>query len=119
MEGVLYQKKGGVLKGYKKYFAILDDCSQNFILRKKSYDGKENMRFQCKNLLIFPILVSSTDFLIVHNQSTYKFRAESPFKRYQWLLSINAITQNLTEDLQVIKFPMIKGREYKKDIDPL
>ena len=30
----------------------------------------------------------------------YRFRAQSPFKRMQWLQCLNAYTQNLTDDLK-------------------
>ena len=119
MEGSIYYKKPGVFKGYNKFYAKIDQCSNDFVMYKKSYDGKEYRRFSLKHLLIYPIVINQTDFLIVMGQTTYRLRADSPFKRYQWVLAINEFSKNLTEELQVLKFPILKGVEYKKDIDPL
>lgn len=47
----------------------------------------------------------------------YKFRAESPFKRIQWLIALNSFTKNLTDDLKLIEYPVIKGKVYSKLID--
>lgn len=49
---------------------------------------------------VYPLSLNQTDFLIIHNKTKkYKMRAESPFKRVQWLLALNAFSQNLTDDL--------------------
>ena len=49
---------------------------------------------------IFPISLNQTDFLIIHNQTKkYKMRADSAFKRVQWLYALNIFSKNLTDDL--------------------
>ena len=61
---------------------------------------------------------NQTDLLLVHgDEKKYKFRAESPFKRIQWLIALNSFTKNLTDDLKIIDFPVIKGKVYSKSID--
>ena len=68
-------------------------------MNKKSYDGKEYLRFKVENALVYPIVTSQTEFLVVYQDKTYKLRCESPFKRYEWLMCMNEYTKNLTEDL--------------------
>jgi hypothetical protein len=82
MEGLVYFKKSGVLKGYNKYFAKIDTCKNDFVLRKKSYDGKEYLRFNLTEIMVYPIVVSQIEFLLVHKEKLYKLRCESPLKRY-------------------------------------
>ena len=40
MEGVLYLKKSGIVKSWKKYYAVLDEQEEIFVLLKKDYQGK-------------------------------------------------------------------------------
>ena len=99
MEGILFLHKG-MFKGFKPYFAKLEENGQ-FILLKKTILGK-----QALNILlapkdgVYPVVLNQTDFVLVSNSSIkYKFRAESAFKRIQWLQVINSFTLNLTDDL--------------------
>ena len=43
-------------------------------------------------------------------------RSESAFQRVQWLYAINIFSQNLTDDLQIINYPIYKGKELRKTL---
>lgn len=61
---------------------------------------------------------SDITMLFVYAQSKkFKFKAESPFKRIQWLIALNSFTQNLSDSLKIIEYPVYKGQVYKKNLD--
>jgi len=47
---------------------------------------------------------NNDEFMIVDevSKNKYRFRAESPFKKIQWIHLINHFTKNLSDDLQII-----------------
>ena len=47
------------------------------------------------------------------SKNKYRFRAESPFKKIQWIHLINHFTKNLSDDLQIIQRPSFKIKKTK------
>ena len=93
IEGLIYQYKG-LLKGFKPYYAKLLEPDL-FILLKKTYDGKVSAKIKLEymNVQVFPVNNSETEFVITYDKNQYlKLKAESPFKRIQWLTILNSYT---------------------------
>lgn len=77
----------GLVKGYKKYYAIVEEQDKSFTLLRKSYKGTQFFRItlekdRCK---VFPSETHVTNFSFISDGKKYRFRTESPFKRMQWL----------------------------------
>ena len=124
MEGILYLKNG-IIKSWNKYYAIFNDQDQTLVLLKKSFKGKPSLSISFEadvkgkvQVKVYPMSTNQTDFLVIYLQSKkLRFRAESPFKRYQWLQVLNSFTNNLTDDLRIIDFPLINGKLLKKGLE--
>lgn len=101
MEGNLYLHRG-IMIGYKKFYAKVDESDKSFTLLRKSYKGSTyfSIILDKGNCKVLPSETNITHFTFVHEGKKYRFRTESPFKRMQWLQMINQFTQNLTDDLR-------------------
>jgi hypothetical protein len=82
MEGLLYLHKG-IMKGYKKYYAKVDESDKTFTLLRKSYKGTTFFKITLEKDLskVFPSESQVTNFSFISEGKKYRFRTESPFKR--------------------------------------
>lgn len=115
MEGILHLYKG-YFSGFGAYYAFVEVDRADFVLRKNSHKGTEKLRLHldsgrstsaCRIDTKVYALDSQldTELLLVDevSRSQYRLRAESPFKRVQWLQAINSFTRNLAEDLRIVR----------------
>ena len=109
---------------WKRYYAVLHEDDNTFILLKKSFKGKVALKISLNpdiqgliQIKVYPMRENETDMLLIYNETRkYKLRAESPFKRIQWLQALNDYSRNLTDDLQILEWPILRGSMYKKHL---
>lgn len=100
MEGIIYLHRG-LMKGYKKYYAKVEEQDRTFTLLRKSYKGTTFFKITLdRESKVIPSESEITNFTFYNDGKKYRFRTESPFKRLQWLQLINQFTQNLSDDLR-------------------
>jgi len=110
---------------WKRYYAILNEEDNTFILLKKSFKGKVALKISLNPdihgqvlIKVYPMRENETDILLIFNQQRkFKLRAESPLKRMEWLQALNDYSKNLTDDLNILEYPMLGGKTYRKHLD--